>query len=68
MKYVAFLTALIISALLVGEIRTQRHLACFGCNDVKCMVREIDEHPWQAAEHPSEIIDELRQTSSWTDW
>ena len=44
---------------LVSEIRTSRSLNCFGCTNVKCVLREVDQRPVMAVTHPLDVLKEF---------
>lgn len=55
-KIAAFVLAFTASALLVTEIRTPRSANCFGCTNVKCVIREIDENPKLLLSEPDKVF------------
>ncbi|MFM9903865.1 MAG: hypothetical protein ACKVQJ_04755 [Pyrinomonadaceae bacterium] len=66
-KFVAILTTFLIGWFLVTEIRTERSMQCFGCNNLKCVIKTVDENPALIFTHYSEIIAEAQQVPNWWD-
>lgn len=60
-KFVAILTTFLIGWLLVTEVRTERSMQCFGCTNLKCVIKAVDENPALLFTHPFEIIKEAKQ-------
>jgi len=66
-KFVAILTTFLIGWFLVTEIRTERSLQCFGCTNLKCVIKTVDQNPGLLITHSSELIKEAQQVPNWWD-
>jgi len=66
-KLAAFLLTFLASALLVSEIRLVRTMQCFGCTNVKCVIRTVDEHPQLLITDPGAVISGIQSVPYWWD-
>ena len=66
-KLAALVFTFLTSTLIVTEIRTQRSMECFGCINVKCIIRSVDEHPQLLLTDPDAVIDAFHRVPYWWD-